>query len=140
MLITWKQEYNVNILEIDKQHQKLLSLLSDLLDVANRQDDYDHYDEIITIFDELSDYTVKHFAFEEKLLNEHNYPSMDKKLHELEHSSFIKKVTQIRQQDLDKNEQGILNDTIKFVLGWIQQHILATDKKYAPFLIERGIR
>lgn len=139
MLITWKPEYSVNIAEIDKQHQKLVSLLSDMLDVTNRDDDFDHYDEIIAIFDELSDYTVKHFAFEEELLRKYNYSAMDMKIHELEHSSFIRKVVQIRQQDLDKNEQGILGDTIKFLVGWIEQHILDTDQKYAPFLIENGV-
>ncbi len=140
MSIEWKTEYNLNIAEIDEQHQKLISLISDMLDVTNRDDDFDHYDEIVAIFDELSDYTVKHFAFEEELLNTHNYSSMDMKIHELEHSSFVRKVVQIRQQDLDKNEQGILKDTIQFLLGWIGQHILDTDQKYAQFLIERGVK
>lgn len=139
-MFEWKTEYSCQIAEIDKQHKRLFELASDLYDIATLDDDYDHYDEIMGIFQELSDYTVYHFQYEEKLLDEYGYDPLKVKLHKLEHGSFVKKVTKIMQEDLDKNEQQLLKDTITFIGGWVAQHILETDKNYSEFLNQKGIR
>lgn len=138
-MFEWKSEYSLNIAEIDKQHKRLFELIGQLYQIAKVDDGYDHYDEIKAVFNELSDYTVYHFGYEEKLLAQYNYDSHETKIHKLEHGGFVNKMVKVGQQDLDKNEKKILLDVIMFAVEWIEKHILLTDKKYSEFLNSHGV-
>lgn len=37
-------------------------------------------------------------------------------------------------------EAKVTMATLKFLCDWLNNHILGSDKKFAPFLIERGAR
>ena len=66
----WKKEYNLNIEEIDKQHKKLMEIGKRAYDIAIIDDGYD---EIMTIIDELLEYTKYHYKYEENMLKGYNY-------------------------------------------------------------------
>lgn len=138
-MFDWKPEYSLNIAEIDKQHKQLFKLAADLYEIAKLNDGFDHYDDIVRVFQELSDYTVYHFGYEEKLLAQYGYDQEEMKRHKFEHGAFVMKMTKIQQQDLDKNEKKILMDVIMFAVDWIEKHIMRTDKKYSGFLNNHGI-
>ena len=63
ILLHWKQEYSVNIKEIDQQHRKLFDLINLLYDssLLNEKEDI-----LEKIFVELKDYAFVHFKDEEK--------------------------------------------------------------------------
>lgn len=130
----WKEEYTCFDAEIDTQHQKLFEILGRFYEIVRLKDGYDHYDEIMAIFSELSEYTVYHFGYEEKLFDEFRYDSINKKLHKLEHEKFIKKVSEVDANQIDENQKGISLDLVMFIAKWIEDHILETDKKFALFL------
>ncbi|MPM35964.1 Bacteriohemerythrin [bioreactor metagenome] len=138
-MFDWKPEYNLNITEIDKQHKRLFELADQLYEIAKAKDGFDYYDEINRIFQELSDYTVYHFGYEEKLLDEYGYDGHESKIHKLEHGGFVNKMIQVGKQDIDKNERKILLDVIMFTVDWIEKHILYTDKKYSAYLNSKGV-
>lgn len=138
-MFDWKQEYSCNVSEIDNQHKKLFELAAELYEIANRKDDYDHYDEIKQIFKKLSDYTVYHFDYEEKLMDKHQFDAREILMHKLEHGAFVKKMIKIQNEDLDKNQQKVLMDIIMFVVDWIEKHILNTDKKYTQHFNAKGV-
>lgn len=138
-MFEWEDKYNTGIAEIDSQHKRLLELGKELHEILLLNDDYDHYDEIVKVLNELGSYTEYHFGYEESLLAKVNFDAMQTKLHKAEHHAFVKKITHVINEDIDKNQTNILLDTIVFISQWITAHILETDKKYADFLIKKGI-
>ncbi|WP_425059513.1 Bacteriohemerythrin [Sporomusa carbonis] len=138
-MFDWKNNYSCNIAEIDKQHKQLFHLASQLYDIAKASDDYDYYDEIVRIFNELSDYTVYHFKYEEQLMDDYGYDSEETKRHKFEHAAFVAKMIQLQKEDLDKKQKKILMDLIMFATDWIEKHILHSDMKYKDFFNSKGI-
>ena len=132
-MFEWKSEYTCFNEDIDNQHKKLLLLVSQLYEIVRLKDGYDHFDQIVAIFNELSEYTVYHFNFEEELFARNNYDASEVKLHKLEHSSFIKKVSEIDLREVDENQRGISLEIVMFIIKWIEDHILATDKKFGNY-------
>lgn len=137
-MFEWKNSYSVNVKEIDLQHQKLFEIGSRLYDIVSLKDDTDHYDEITAILEELFDYTVYHFGFEENLMKEKNYSEYEK--HKIEHDFFIKRIRKIGNTDLDQNQNESMMKIVEFVADWISGHILETDAQYIAFFKEKGIQ
>ena len=133
MMFEWKPEYASGIEEIDRQHQKLFVLASDLYDIASRKDGFDYHDEILEVFNALSNYTVYHFQFEEQLMKQHGYNLKDLAAHCTEHDNFINKMKKVAQEDLDKMQRKVLMDVVLFVVDWIEKHILGSDRKYVTY-------
>jgi len=137
MLFKWKDNYSCNISGIDNQHKKLFEIGSRIFDLVSLNDGYDHYDEIMNILNELKDYTIYHFSYEEELMKEHNYE--DYESHKIEHDFFIKKLMRLEKSDLEDNQNEALMKIITFVADWISGHILKTDMKYKTFFNDKGI-
>ncbi|MCY6485684.1 bacteriohemerythrin [Clostridium aestuarii] len=138
-MFKWKDEYSVGVEEINKQHKKLFALGRKLYEIVQLDDDYDHYDEIMTILDELKEYTSYHFESEEQLLNKHEYNSLEFKLHRLEHKSFINKINEYDEENIDFEQKHSILDMLTFIEKWIQQHILKTDFQYKDFFNTKGV-
>ncbi|QZY55043.1 bacteriohemerythrin [Crassaminicella profunda] len=136
-MFEWKSDYKVHIAEIDQQHKKLLQIGGRLVDLLKLKDDIDHYDEIIEILRELREYTEYHFAHEEKLLEKYGYQQL--RIHKRQHKSFVNKIIQLENQDIDEKQKGIELHMIEFLANWIENHILKTDHEYEDFLHEKDV-
>jgi hemerythrin len=129
----WKEQYNLNIEEIDKQHKKLMEIGQRAYDIAVIDDGYDRYDEILTIIDELLEYTKYHFEYEENMLKGYNYNHIHDQ--EEEHAFYVYKITEVAsREDIDDNQMKIILEIIDFLSEWISNHIMIEDRKYAVFL------
>ncbi|AGF58393.1 bacteriohemerythrin [Clostridium saccharoperbutylacetonicum] len=129
----WKDEYNLNIEEIDKQHRKLMEIGKKAYDIAVIDDGYDRYDEIMTILDELLEYTKYHFEYEENMLKQYNYEHIHNQ--EEEHAFYVYKIKQVAsREDIDENQRKVVLEIIDFLSKWISEHIMGADKEYAVFL------
>ena len=132
-MFPWKSEYSVNIPEIDRQHQKLLSLVNDLdRGVKSGQSRL----ELQRIFAGLLEYALFHFQAEEELMSNHLFPGLDE--HKKEHEEFRKKIVEFLDAFLDTDAR-VQPDMMAYLEGWLQSHVFVTDKKYAAFLNERGV-
>ncbi|QEK10892.1 bacteriohemerythrin [Crassaminicella thermophila] len=136
-MFEWKEEYCFNIAEIDKQHKHLLEIGKKLYDILTLKDEIDHYDEIVEILVELREYTIYHFTYEEKLLKQHGYEGLQ--LHKRQHKSFINKIIQFENQDIDEKQMEMKLKMMEFLADWIEQHILKSDHQYKDFLQEKGV-
>ncbi|RCX09619.1 hemerythrin [Anaerobacterium chartisolvens] len=136
-MFEWKANYSCNIEEIDNQHKKLFEIAARLYDLASLKDEYDHYDEIVAIINELEEYTVYHFAYEEKLMLESNYK--DYETHKIEHDFFIKKIKRLEKMDMEEDQSNSVMKMIEFVADWISAHILKVDINYKEHFNSRGI-
>ncbi len=137
MSFKWSEEFSCNINEIDKQHKKIFEIGYRLYLLVSADDDYDRYDEIVDIIDELKDYTVYHFNFEEKLMKEYGYENFE--MHSMEHKFFIKKIERIERSDIENQQKDAILNIIKFVGDWISSHIMINDKKYKDFFNSKGV-
>jgi hemerythrin len=128
-LITWKDEYSLGIENIDQQHKKLFEIAGRAYELLKDQHYLDKYDKIIEILDELKEYTVYHFNQEEEYMKSINYKKILS--HKVQHDDFVEKVNNVDFRHIDDNQDKYITETLDFVLNWIQQHILGTDKLYA---------
>jgi len=138
MYFEWKDSYSVNVAEIDKQHRKMFEIGGRISDLVLANDGYDHYDEIMSILQELTEYTVYHFDFEEKLMEQHGYKDLDS--HKFEHIFLTKKISKLQGKDIDTDQKNATVDLIAFVSDWIAGHILQTDMKYKDHFNSVGIK
>ena len=86
-LLAWSSVFSVGVAEIDNQHKKLV-------DMANRLNDAmkagQGKEAIGKVLNELVSYTATHFAYEERLMDQHKYPMSPE--HKQEHKDLVKTV------------------------------------------------
>ncbi|MBW6409556.1 bacteriohemerythrin [Clostridium weizhouense] len=138
MAFEWKERYKLNIDEIDKQHRRLMDIGKKAYEIAVIDDGYDRYDEILTIIDELLEYTKYHFEYEEEMLKKYDYKHIHSQ--EEEHSFYVYKIDQVAsREDIDDNQRKVILEIIDFLSQWISTHIMISDREYAVYLKEQGI-
>jgi len=132
-MLAWNDRLSVNIKEIDDQHKKLVDMINNLHDSmkAGKADAV-----VLAIVAEMKKYAAAHFALEEKHMKAHAYPEFAK--HKAEHDKFVAKVLQV-EQDCKSGKCAMSMDILNFLSTWLVEHIKGTDKKYGPYLNERGV-
>jgi hemerythrin len=131
-LITWNEQFAVNIKEVDDQHKRLIDLLNLLFDAMKMGKGKEA---LSLVLDELAQYTVYHFGTEERLFREYGYPEAD--IHKAEHDAFTKKVIDF-QGSFNKGQTLITIDLLNFLTDWLKNHITKVDKRFGPFLTGKG--
>jgi hemerythrin len=109
----WKDEYNIGIEGIDNQHRHLFEIGARIYDLANANDAYDHYDEIMDVLRELKDYTVYHFGHEENLMEKHGYEHYEN--HKFQHYFVIKKIQKFEEENIDEKQNEIILKLVTFI-------------------------
>jgi len=132
-LMEWSPALQVGHSEIDRQHRKLI-------EIANRLNSAMHSghgrDVSGGILQELVDYTVNHFGFEENLMHTHGY--VNRESHLEEHRKLIQSVTDFKQQ-FDSGKASISIELMGFIRDWLVNHILKVDRALARDLASRGL-
>ncbi|CRP88607.1 MULTISPECIES: bacteriohemerythrin [Stenotrophomonas] len=122
-LLVWQDDLNIGIDVIDQQHRRIIEMLNHL-HVAQTSLQRAAVGEVI---DEVVDYTMSHFAFEEELMEEAGYPfcAAHKRVHEI----FIKRVAEYRLR-FQAGED--ISDELRTMLSrWLFNHIRGDDQAYA---------
>lgn len=129
--VAWKDDYAVGIEAIDQDHKKLLTLINAVLAASRCRTGVDFERQAL---DELVDYTMFHFKREEDLMQAHGYRDFEG--HKAQHDQMVTQVRLFRTRYEEKGREA-LPEVARHLKLWLLQHIAATDKKYAPFLLER---
>ena len=133
-ILQWDQSLAVGVHEIDGQHQKLVQMICDLHEAMRTGKGKGQVEQILT---ELENYSVEHFGYEEKLMEQHKYPGYLN--HRKEHEAFVDKVIAFGN-DFRANRAALTTEVMNFLKNWLVGHIKGTDKKYSSFFNERGVR
>lgn len=120
-------EYRTGIHFIDEEHEELFRITDKANKYLRENFEYDAYDEIIGILQELRDYTKRHFKDEEDYMERIHYEGLAAQ--KRAHSSFIERVENIDLNTVDEDPKVYLESLVEFLLGWLINHILYTDKK-----------
>jgi hemerythrin-like metal-binding protein len=133
-LFVWDAHYSVGIGEIDRQHQKLFVLFNELYDAMQQG----HGNDVVgNVLASVVDYTAYHFAHEEELFRRYGYP--DEAAHRAEHAKLTDQAKTLEQR-LRAGHSEVTMVTLKFLCDWLTNHIMGADKKFAPFLTDKGVR
>lgn len=134
-LIVWDLNlYSVGLKEIDRQHGILVELINRLDYGLKHKISKETMEDIVNY---LVDYTVFHFGYEEKLLNQHGWSELES--HKVIHRAFVDKVKNFQSQLKTQNIAEVATDILDFLKDWLLDHILKTDKQYGIYLNAKGI-
>ncbi len=119
-LLVWQAELDTGIDVIDQQHHRIVALINQLAEATTRDDQ-------AAVLEELVDYTLSHFAFEEELMEESGYTfgPAHKRVHEM----FVRRVSEYRMR-FDAGED-ITGELKGMLARWLFNHIRGDDKAYA---------
>jgi len=121
--IVWTDDLNTGISVIDKQHHRIVQYINDLDDVGASHD----RDQLGSVLQELVDYTLSHFAFEESLMEEADYLFVNG--HKKVHDMFTRRVSDFMQRF--NMGEDITEELLSTLRSWLINHIKTDDNDYA---------
>jgi hemerythrin-like metal-binding protein len=130
-LFVWDEIYRVGIAAIDEQHQRLFDIVNRFHDAVLRREGRWA---LVSLFDELAEYTVYHFREEEQRMAEVGYPDLSS--HRGYHQRLVGLVATYRQQLAD-GVDGIEARAVDFIKMWLNAHVLGTDKDIGRYALGR---
>jgi hemerythrin len=130
----WKDEYSVQIEEIDNQHKVLVGILNDMYEAFMRKE---HIEKMNIFIEKLVEYAAFHFKVEERYFKQFSYSEMDK--HMSEHSAFTDKIAQYKST-IEQGETIMTMSIMSFLRDWLTNHIMVSDKKYVDCFHKNGIK
>lgn len=130
-LIEWTEEFSVGIDEIDRQHQKWISIVNELHDSIMEARGISSLKELIR---EMEEYTDFHFSAEEEMLQKAGWPELDR--HKRIHFSFKQQITQLKR-DISSGELVLRSQVMSVIKNWLIDHILKEDQEYSEFILNK---
>lgn len=132
-LICWNENLSVGIEAVDEQHRMIFKLINEthsaMLEGRSGE-------QIASVINNLIEYTKSHFAFEEEVFAQFDYP--EKESHIAAHRTLTEKVFDYKKRY--ESGQTILGaEMLGFLKDWLIGHIIAVDKKYRSFFMDHGI-
>lgn len=130
--IRWTPDLAVGVQTFDAQHQKLFALVNRVYQVMRSGS---NKEQLSQVFDELLDYTVYHFAAEEKAFEQFDYE--DTESHKQKHADLVRQATELRAQ-MEADKPLVAVEVMEFLRDWVTNHIFGADTRYAPYMKEHG--
>lgn len=122
MPIIWSNELNTGIGVIDEQHRRIVDYINNL-ELAKAQQDRVLIGQVL---DDLVDYTMSHFAFEESLQEEADYKYC--KPHKKVHDLFVRRVNEYVERF--KLGDDVTTEIHSMLSNWLINHIKRDDADY----------
>lgn len=130
-LMAWNDSFATHVGEVDSHHNKLIDLINEIYRGIMLEKDKVVVDSSL---DELVDFTVMHFGYEESLFDKYGYE--DAVSHKQKHKELLGQVggfvTRYKEGDTE-----ISHELLSFLKNWLTKHILGVDQKYAAYLITK---
>lgn len=126
--LEWNKNFDLGVRQVDKQHRKLIELINNVHDAfATNKDSAS----IQSLLASLTEYTHKHFAEEERLMQSAGYT--DFKRHQILHQK-IREQLQKYTEAFKTKHHAIGPELLTFLQTWLAAHVQGVDQKIAPFL------
>lgn len=136
-IFVWDERFVTGIDIVDQQHHHLVDVVNqvgDLLLGGNQVAESD----LQSLFKDLADYAVKHFADEEALMKEAQLDPRHADLHTRHHKEFIQQVVAMwKSRATMRNPAEVVHG---FLAAWLTFHILSEDQDMAKqiHLVRQG--
>ena len=130
-LIRLEDSLKLDIPEIDSQHERLIGLVNLLHETMLQGADRAVLDGLLS---QLLEHTRAHFAYEEQLMSQYNYPGYE--AHKTEHNRLMRHLEDLVERYT--NGELLLSFAVVLELkGWAVVHIEKSDKPLGAFLNNR---
>ncbi len=125
-LINWTPDLSVGIDVIDNQHKRIVEYINMLHEARIRGD----RETIERVIEELVDYTLSHFSFEESMMEQARYRFLQP--HRRVHELFVRRVSEFQQRfKLGEDVAVVATDMQNALVTWLLNHIKREDMDYA---------
>ena len=132
-LMPWSPKLETSLDSIDEQHRKLVDMVNHLHRAMKMKLGAKEAGKIL---EELAEYTVYHFSYEEKIFDEYEYPETGE--HKEIHKELVGKVVSF-QEEFKAGNAALSIDLMNFLTDWLKNHIMVTDMSYVPFFKDKGL-
>ena len=130
MAYQWDSSLETGYEKVDNQHKQLVAAVNNLMDASakGRGDKA-----VLETLDFLTGYAVKHFADEEQLQIDYEYP--DYLNHKRLHDEFKAVVGNLTKRVMEKGPTIEMIDIVSSTVGgWLLNHIKGDDFRMAAFI------
>lgn len=132
-IVTWCDDYSVNVEEIDLQHQKMLELVNNLhTSVEACIDKQDLKEKLVG----LVEFTRMHFSTEERLMKQYDYPQAAP--HHREHRILLQHMDNLVAA-VSSGKYPTFYSDYDVSTDWALVHIAECDKSLGAFLNSKGV-
>ncbi|MBU1427064.1 MAG: bacteriohemerythrin [Gammaproteobacteria bacterium] len=119
----WTSNLNTGIEAIDKQHKMIVEYINQLDDAKSCAGNKELVAKVIK---NLVNYTISHFEYEERMLEQAEYPFL--KAHKNIHELFVRRVSEY--QNRFKLGENITEELHDLMFNWLFGHIKHDDMDY----------
>lgn len=133
MRIEWTDKFRTGVEKLDNQHKELIELVNEL---QRRITKGGGKEEIGKVIDSIYEHKLNHFADEERLMLDHNYP--DYEVHAQKHREMLEKLSKFKE-DLASGNNMVTVELVGYLSDWLADHICGADTQYGPFFNDRGV-
>jgi hemerythrin len=118
----WKEDFSVQIPEIDKEHEILVRCVTDIERAATKES-------VQSGIAKLTYLARTHFTLEETLMRILGYAGID--AHIQEHKKFLADLVALEKES---SAGGLSPEAIARLKTWLEEHFVSDDKQYASLL------
>lgn len=130
----WDSSFTTTVSKYDEQHKVLFNMINDLADAMQQKKSKDAVGRVLN---GLAEYTINHFADEERSFAQTHYP--EEAEHKALHKKLLDQVTALIGK-FNAGEPLIAKDVINFLQDWLVNHIKGVDKRYGSHFNKNGIK
>jgi len=127
----WSDDYKLGIKMIDDDHINLFNTANHLHHSVKRNEGQET---LKATFDMLTKYVHEHFAREEQLMEQVDYPGLD--AHRRLHANFIKAFFSTKQSYIVAPNAFDFDGFLDFLKKWLVHHVLVEDPKYVRHVMK----
>ncbi len=124
----WTDFLKVGHSRIDRDHQRLVGLINELGEAMTSGQGKEACGKVL---EELITYTKTHFSMEEELMARHQFQGAAD--HKREHARLVQEVVDF-QRKYEADALTLSVPLLHFLMEWLSQHILKSDKALAKGL------
>ncbi|MGD0730417.1 MAG: bacteriohemerythrin [Terracidiphilus sp.] len=132
-LLTWEHTCAVGVRAMDDQHGILMDTVNELRLALMHGCGREQLSEVL---DRLIEFTRMHFWSEEQLMEQTGFPGLDE--HRAEHHRMLAEMLQAAHR-VQYGESVLMRPLLCSLRNGYMDHIEQLDRKYGPWLNERGI-
>lgn len=132
-IVTWRDEYNINVTQLDSQHREMLEIVNNLHAAVEAREEKNVLRDMLV---ELAAFTRIHFSTEEELMKAYGFPDLGD--HHKEHTLLLQHLDELATA-VSSGKHPTFYSNYDVSTDWAMVHISEYDKILGEFLNSKGV-